>query len=174
MTIFTLLVLSALPLGAPVPDFAAPNQDRRLIKLSELRGKPVLVYFYPKDDTPGCTKEACALRDRFAKFQKAGIVILGVSRQDAESHRAFRAKYHLPFDLLTDEDGAVAKLLGVETYAIIGIHKRQSLLIGADGRLIEFFGAVDPETHADEVLAKLAASPRVATDGPSGGVPDPK
>lgn len=174
MMILTLLVLSALPIGAPVPDFAAPNQDGRLIKLSELRGKPVLVYFYPKDDTPGCTKEACALRDRFARFQEAGLVILGVSRQDAESHRAFRAKYHLPFDLLTDEDGAVAKLLGVETYAIIGIHKRQSLLIGADGRLIAFFGAVDPETHADEVLEKLAASTRGASDGLSGGVPDPK
>lgn len=140
-----------------MPDFAAPNQDGKVIKLSELKGKPVLVYFYPKDDTPGCTKEACALRDRFAKFQAAGIVILGVSRQDAKSHQAFRAKYHLPFDLLTDEKGEVAKLLGVETYAIIGVHKRQSLLVGADGTLVEFFGAVDPETHADEVLEKIAS-----------------
>ena len=114
------------------------------------------------------------MRDRFAKFQQAGIVILGVSRQDAESHRAFRAKYHLPFDLLTDQDGAVAKLLGIETYAIIGIHKRQSLLVGADGKLIEFFGAVDPDAHADEVLQKLAASTHVASDETSGGVPDPK
>jgi peroxiredoxin Q/BCP len=152
-----LLLLAALPVGAPVPDFAAPNQDGKIIKLSELKGKPVLVYFYPKDDTPGCTKEACALRDRFAKFQAAGIVILGVSRQDAKSHQAFRAKYHLPFDLLTDEKGEVAKLLGVETYAIIGVHKRQSLLVGADGTLLEFFGAVDPETHADEVLEKVAS-----------------
>jgi len=154
---FLPLLLAALPVGAPVPDFAAPNQDGKVIKLSELKGKPVLVYFYPKDDTPGCTKEACALRDRFAKFQAAGIVILGVSRQDAKSHQAFRAKYHLPFDLLTDEKGEVAKLLGVETYAIIGVHKRQSLLVGADGTLVEFFGAVDPETHADEVLEKIAS-----------------
>jgi thioredoxin-dependent peroxiredoxin len=159
MSLTTLLpLLAALPVGAPVPDFAAPNQDGKVITLSALKGKPVLVYFYPKDDTPGCTKEACALRDRFAKFQAAGIVILGVSRQDAKSHQAFRAKYHLPFDLLTDEKGEVAKRLGVETYAIIGVHKRQSLLVGADGTLLEFFGAVDPETHADEVLEKLASS----------------
>lgn len=159
-----LLVVAALPVGAPVPDFAAPNQDGKVVKLSELKGRPVLVYFYPKDDTPGCTKQACALRDRFEKFLKAGVVILGVSRQDAASHRAFRAKHRLPFDLLTDADGSVATRLGVETYAVIGIHKRQSLLIGADGRLLEFFATVDPERHADEVLARLAqsASPAAA------------
>jgi peroxiredoxin Q/BCP len=173
MTSLALLVLSSLPVGAPVPDFSAPNQDGKAVTLSEFKGKPVLVYFYPKDDTPGCTKEACALRDRFTKFQAAGIVILGVSRQDGESHRAFRAKYHLPFDLLTDRDGAVSKLLGVETYPLIGVHKRQSLLIGADGKLVAFYGAVDPETHADEVLRTLAAANVVAA-GSSGEAPTSK
>ncbi len=165
MTTLALAMICALPVGAPVPDFSAPNQDGKVVKLSELKGKPILLYFYPKDDTPGCTKEACALRDRFDKFTKAGILIFGISRQDAGSHRAFRAKYHLPFDLLTDSDGELAKRLGVETYPIIGIHKRQSLLIGADGKLIEFFGSVDPEMHADEVLQKLAAA---------SGIPAPK
>ena len=149
------LAVAALPVGSPVPDFTAPNQDGKAVSLTSFKGQPVLVYFYPKDDTPGCTKEACALRDRYATFQKAGIVILGVSRQDAESHRAFRAKYKLPFDLLTDKDGDVAKALGVDTMPVLGIHKRQSLLIGADGKLVAFFHDVDPEKHADEVLALL-------------------
>jgi peroxiredoxin Q/BCP len=149
------LLLSGLAVGSPVPDFSAPNQDGKVVKLSELKGKPVLVYFYPKDDTPGCTKEACSIRDQYARFTKAGLVILGISRQDAESHKAFRAKYHLPFDLLTDKDGDIAKLLGVDSYPLVSMHKRQSLLIDADGKLLEFYGSVDPEKHADEVLAKI-------------------
>jgi thioredoxin-dependent peroxiredoxin len=148
-------LFAALPIGAAVPDVSAPNQDGKEVKLSELKGKPVLVYFYPKDDTPGCTKQACDLRDRYAQFQKAGIVVLGVSRQDAASHQAFRKKYKLPFDLLTDKDGELAKKLGVELMPVIGIHKRQSLLIGADGKVVAFFPDVDVSAHADLVLKKL-------------------
>jgi peroxiredoxin Q/BCP len=110
--------------------------------------------------------------DRFTKFQAAGSSSRRV-RQDGESHRAFRAKYHLPFDLLTDREGALAKLLGVETYPVIGIHKRQSLLIGADGKLVAFYGAVDPETHADEVLRTLATA-NVVTTGSVGEAPASK
>src|SRR3954465_10532303 len=106
--------------GTQAPDVSAPNQDGKVVKLSALRGRPVLLYFYPKDDTPGCTKEACSLRDDFARFQKAGAVILGVSRQDAASHQAFKAKYHLPFDLLVDADGSFAQALGVQTMPIVG------------------------------------------------------
>src|SRR6478672_4717328 len=125
LKLIALLALTAgLPAGSPAPDVAAPNQDGKLVKLSELKGKPVLLYFYPKDDTPGCTKEACSLRDDYSRFQKAGAVILGVSRQDAESHKAFRAKYHLPFDLLTDKDGSFAKAFGAETMPVVGYHKR--------------------------------------------------
>ncbi len=147
--------VAGLPPGSPVPAFSAPNQDGKTVSLKDFSGKPVLIYFYPKDDTPGCTKEACALRDRFSRFQKAGAIILGVSRQDAASHRAFREKYRLPFDLLTDKDGDIAKALGVGTVPIIGVHKRQSLLVGADGKLAAFYGDVDPEKHADEVLAQI-------------------
>jgi peroxiredoxin Q/BCP len=150
------VALAGLPLGAPVPDFSAPNQDGQTVRLSQFKGHPVLVYFYPKDGTSGCTKEACALRDRSERFVKAGAVILGISRQDAASHREFKAAQKLPFDLLTDADGSIAQALGVETYALVGIHKRQSVLIAADGTLLRFYGDVDPQTHADEVLADLA------------------
>src|SRR4051812_23472017 len=87
----------ALEPGQAAPEFSAKNQDGKTIKLSELKGKPVLMYFYPKDDTPGCTKEACSFRDEYAKFKQKGAVILGVSAQDEASHRKFREKYHLPF-----------------------------------------------------------------------------
>lgn len=147
--------LVGFTVGEVIPDFSAKNQDGKVIKLSDLKGKPVLIYFYPKDDTPGCTKEACELRDNYAKYQKLGAVILGVSKQDAASHRKFREKYHLPFDLLTDEDGSVAKTLGVETMPVVGFHHRQSLLIGSDGKLLKFFEKVDPQLHATEVLNLL-------------------
>ena len=148
----SLVLLAGLTVGAKVPDFSAKNQDSKEVKLSDFKGKKLLVYFYPKDDTPGCTKEACSLRDEYGKFTKAGIAILGVSRQDAESHKAFRAKFHLPFDLLTDEDGALAKQLGVETMLIVGYHKRQSLLIDEGGKVVRFFDDVDPTTHTAAVM----------------------
>ena len=157
-----LATLSELPRGAQVAEFQAPNQDGKVVKLSDFKGKPVLVYFYPKDDTPGCTKEACSLRDNYARFQKAGVVILGISRQDSESHKEFKAKYKLPFDLLTDKDGDVAKAMGVDTYPLVGIHKRQSLLLDGDGKVIEFYGAVDPSTHAEEVLKQIEAAAKPA------------
>jgi peroxiredoxin Q/BCP len=155
----TLLILSsasfALSAGDPAPDFKAKNQDAKEVKLSDFRGKPVLLYFYPKDDTPGCTKEACSFRDEYTKFQKMGAVILGISRQDAKSHRAFKAKYHLPFDLLTDKDGSLAKEYGVELMPVIGYHKRQSALISSDGKLIRFYPDVDPLKHTAQVLKDL-------------------
>jgi peroxiredoxin Q/BCP len=151
------LLTAGLPTGAQAPDISARNQDGKLIRLSDLKGKPVLIYFYPKDDSPGCTKEACELRDSYAAFQKAGAVILGVSTQDAASHRAFRAKYHLPFDLLVDEDGAVAKAFGVASVPVIGYHQRQSVLLDAQGKVVKFFDKVDPATHSTEVLKLLGA-----------------
>jgi peroxiredoxin Q/BCP len=154
--LLSLVAAAGLAPGTAVPDVSAPNQDGKVIKLSDYRGKPVLLYFYPKDDTPGCTKEACSLRDDYAKFQAAGVVILGVSRQDAESHKAFRAKYHLPFDLLVDADGKFAEALRVETMPVVGFHKRQSLLIDPEGKIAKFFPDVDPTTHSAEVLQLLA------------------
>src|SRR6185369_13724231 len=103
----------SLQAGQPAPDFSVKNQDGKVVSLTELQGKPVLMYFYPKDDTPGCTKEACNFRDEYSKFKQLGAVILGVSRQDEKSHQAFRSKYSIPFDLLIDNDGSLAKAFGI-------------------------------------------------------------
>lgn len=147
---------SALIPGTVAPDFTTKNQDEKTVKLSDYRGKPVLLYFYPKDDTPGCTKEACHFRDDYSKFQKLGVVILGISRQSSLSHRAFRAKFHLPFDLLTDEDGSIAKAYGVGKWPILGYLQRKSVLIDKDGKIVQFFDSVDPNTHSAELLRLLA------------------
>lgn len=143
--------------GDVAPDFALKNQSGTVVKLSALRGRPVLIYFYPKDDTPGCTKEACHLRDAYTKYQKEGAVVLGVSRQDQKSHQAFIKKYRLPFDLLVDSDGTVAASFGVgkigEEYL-----ERKSVLVGPDGKVVKFYNSVNPETHADEVLADIRST----------------
>jgi peroxiredoxin Q/BCP len=146
----------ALTPGDKAPDFSAHNQDGKTVKLSDFAGKPLLLYFYPKDETPGCTTEACSFRDGFSKFKKFGAVVLGVSRQDEKSHRQFRKKYHLPFDLLVDTDGAVSKAYGVGLMAVIGLDRRQSVLIGPDGKVVKFYGDVDPSTHVDEVLEDIS------------------
>ncbi len=144
--------------GDLAPDFSAKNQDEKLIRLSDLKGSPVLLYFYPADETPGCVKEACAIRDRFERFKKLGIVVLGVSRQGAKSHQAFKKNHKLPFDLLVDADGKLGKAYGVDTMPIVGYLKRVSFLIGADGKIIKSYEAVDPGTHADQVLKDFEAA----------------
>ncbi|MBI3542478.1 MAG: peroxiredoxin [Deltaproteobacteria bacterium] len=146
----------ALKVGDPAPDFSAKNQDGKTIHLADFKGKqPVLLYFYPKDDTPGCTKEACSFRDRFAKFKELGAVVLGVSGQGAKSHQEFRAKHKLPFDLLVDSDGAINKAYDVGTMFVVGFYKRRSVLIGKDGKLLRYYEDVNPETHAAEVIKDL-------------------
>ncbi len=152
------VILAGLEPGTAAPDVSAPNQDGKLVKLSDFKGSPVLLFFYPKDDTPGCTKEACALRDAYTKYQKQGIVILGVSKQDPASHKAFIEKHKLPFDLLADEDGSVAKAFDVKRVPLFGWFKRQSVLLDADHKVVKFFDDVDPNKHAEEVLAVAAAA----------------
>lgn len=138
--------------GEKAPDFSAETQEGAHVTLSQFKGKPVLLYFYPKDDTPGCTKQACKIRDGFSQFKKMGIVVFGVSRQDKKSHQDFKLKYHLPFDLLVDTDGKIAKLFEIDTMPLVGFFKRQSILIGADGVVHKIYKDVNPETHADIVL----------------------
>jgi peroxiredoxin Q/BCP len=147
--------------GAKAPDFSLPDQDGRTVKLSDLRGQPVVLYFYPKDDTPGCTKEACSFRDSFKSFEQAGAVILGVSPDSPAAHSKFRAKYELPFTLLADEDHGVS-----ERYGVWGKKKfrgreymgmlRTTFLIDADGKLLRIFEKVRPEEHGQEVLGALS------------------
>jgi peroxiredoxin Q/BCP len=148
-------VASALTSGEKAPDFAAKNQDGKVIHLSDFKGKPVIIYFYPKDDTPGCTKEACNFRDEYSKFQSLGAVVLGVSRQNESSHKAFKSKYHLPFDLLADTDGKLAQSFGIAAMPVVGFLKRESVLIGSDGKVIRFYPDVDPATHTATVIQDL-------------------
>src|SRR5580658_8360009 len=125
--------------GNTAPEFIAMTSGGGKISLADFKGQNVILYFYPKDDTPGCTKEARGFRDEFAKFQALGVVILGVSGQGEKSHREFRAKYQLPFDLLVDDDGALAKAYDTGTMLVIGLHKRKSVLIGRDGNVLHFY-----------------------------------
>lgn len=130
------------------------------VRLSELHGTPVVLYFYPKDDTSGCTTQACGIRDEWSEFEAAGAVVLGVSPDDVNSHRKFSSKYDLPFTLLSDPDHAVSEQYGVwkekSMYGrkYMGV-ERSTFVIDEDGRLAEVFRRVKPRDHADQVLAAL-------------------
>jgi peroxiredoxin Q/BCP len=147
--------------GKPAPDFALVADSGETIKLSDLQGKPVVLYFYPKDDTPGCTAQACGIRDAWGDFERAGAHVLGVSPDDEASHAKFKEKYGLPFTLLADPDHATADEYGVwvekkyrgKTY--MGV-ERSTFLIDADGTVARVMRRVKPDTHADDVLAALA------------------
>jgi len=137
--------------GDAAPDITFKLQDGKEVKLSSLAGKQVLVYFYPKDDTPGCTVEAQGLRDGWADLQAAGLEVYGVSTQDAESHKAFIEKHKLPFPLVVDTDGSVAKAFHVPMRGAFA--SRQSFLIGKDGKIKQVWLEVDPKEHAATILA---------------------
>ena len=149
--------------GKTAPDFALHSDTGETVKLSDLRGKPVVLYFYPKDDTTGCTTQACGIRDAYGEFEQAGAVVLGVSPDDEASHVKFRDKYDLPFTLLADTDHKVADLYGVwgekkfmgRTY--LGV-KRWTFVIAEDGTVKKVFPDVKPAEHADNVLSVLRDS----------------
>lgn len=144
--------------GNSAPDFAAKDQNGETVKLSDLRGRRVVLYFYPKDDTPGCTKQACSLRDAFDVFESKNIKIFGVSIDDENSHRKFISKYRLPFDLLADTEKEIVNLYGVygekTNYGkkYMGVN-RTTFLIDESGAIAKIFKKVKVEEHADEVLA---------------------
>jgi peroxiredoxin Q/BCP len=148
--------------GAEAPDFTLTDDQGEAVTLSSLRGSPVVLYFYPKDDTPGCTTQACGIRDVYGEFERAGAVVLGVSPDDEQSHVKFKDKYELPFTLLADKDHAVAEEYGVwgeKTFAgkkYMGVN-RSTFVIGADGNVTRVMHDVKPATHADDVLAALGA-----------------
>jgi peroxiredoxin Q/BCP len=143
--------------GDKAPDFSLPDQTGKIHKLSDFKGRNVVLYFYPKDDTPGCTKEACSFRDNFDDFRQAGIEVLGVSIDDKDSHKKFAEKYDLPFLLLADKDKKVVKEYGVwgekNMYGkkYMGTN-RTTFLIGGDGKIVKVFEKVKPDEHAKEVL----------------------
>ncbi len=143
--------------GDSAPDFTTKNQNNEDVKLADLRGKRVVLYFYPKDDTPGCTKEACSLRDSFDIFEEKGIKIFGVSTDDEKSHQKFISKYGLPFDLLADTEKTLVNAYGVYGEKMnygkkyMGIN-RTTFLINEDGKIAKIFKKVKVDEHADEVL----------------------
>ena len=150
--------------GTPAPDFELPDDTGTPRKLSDFRGKPVILYFYPKDDTPGCTKEACNFRDDYSAYQNTSVIILGVSADSPESHAKFKAKFQLPFPLLADENHAVCDAFGVwgpkkfmgKSYEGI---LRTTFLIDADGTVAHVFENVRPAEHSAEVLEAIRSLP---------------
>ena len=146
--------------GDKAPAFAASTSGGGKISLADFKGKNVILYFYPKDDTPGCTKEACGFRDEFAAFDKKGAVVLGVSIDSPKAHDKFVDKFKLPFALVSDEDKKIVQAYGVwgeKTFMgrkYLGTH-RVTFLIGPDGRIKRIWPKVNPEKHATEVLAAI-------------------
>lgn len=146
--------------GEPAPDFAAVAQDGTKVTLAGCKGRSVILYFYPRDDTPGCTKEACAFRDYFGEFEKKGALVFGVSPDSAKSHLKFAEKFKLPFTLLADEEKKIVQSYGVwgeKSFLgrkYFGTH-RVTFLIGPDGRIRKIWPKVKPAEHAQEVLDAL-------------------
>jgi thioredoxin-dependent peroxiredoxin len=151
----------ALKPGDPAPEFSLPDANGHPVNLSDFRGKRVVLYFYPRDNTPGCTKEACGFRDAYSEYQAQDTVVLGISTDDAKSHTKFVQKFDLPFPLLSDADGQVAtaydsyglkKFMGKEYMGI----SRNTFVIGPDGRIEKIYLKVKPENHANDILSHLA------------------
>lgn len=148
--------------GQEAPDFELKNDAGETVRLSAFRGTPIVLYFYPKDDTPGCTTQACGIRDAYGEFERAGAIVFGVSPDNERSHGKFREKYDLPFNLLADTDHAVAEQYGVwgersfmgKSY--MGV-SRSTFVIGSDGAVKKVFPKVKPAEHAADVLAALAS-----------------
>lgn len=143
--------------GDAAPDFETRDAEGRTVKLSDFRGQKVVLYFYPKDDTPGCTKEACSFRDNHSTLEASGIKVLGVSLDDEASHQAFASKYNLLFTLLSDTDRSVSEAYGVYGEQTWGDKKfmgvaRKTFLIDEQGKIKKVFDKVNVEAHADEVL----------------------
>jgi thioredoxin-dependent peroxiredoxin len=150
-----------LEIGEPAPDFSLPDADGREVTLSEFRGQPVIIYFYPRDDTPGCTKQACGIRDAWSEFTEAGAAVLGISPDDVGSHARFRDKHDLPHTLLADPDTEVIraygawgkrKMYGRQYEGVI----RSTVIVDAEGTVAARWPKVRPKEHADEVLAALS------------------
>ena len=149
-----------IEVGQQAPDFMLSDENGQIPHLSDYQGKYVLLYFYPKDDTPGCTKEACNFRDDYSQYDDANVIILGVSPDSPQSHAKFKSKYNLPFTLLADEDHKVCELFGVwgpkksfgKEYE--GVH-RTTYLINPDGRIQKVYKKVSPANHSVEVLEEL-------------------
>ncbi len=164
MNSYVLAEEESVQLNQMAPDFALMDQHGKLQKLSAYRGHWLVLYFYPKDDTPGCTKEACQFRDGFAGIKKLGGEILGVSVDNQDSHAQFAKKYNLPFPLLADTDGAVAKQYdALWSLAFIRFARRHSFIVDPQGKIVRIYREVRPETHAQEIIDDLKTLQRLGS-----------
>ena len=144
--------------GSAAPSFKLQDQNGDWHALEDYRGQWLAVYFYPRDDTPGCTTEACNFRDNIYAFRAIGAAVVGISVDDVESHKEFSDKYKLPFTILADEDGTTAKAYGVlRDYKLLKLASRQSFLVDPEGKIAKHYDDVDPDEHTDEVLADIKA-----------------
>jgi peroxiredoxin Q/BCP len=164
-----------LNVGDVAPNFSAEAVagDQTIpVHLIDYRGRRIVLYFYPKDNTPGCTKEACAFRDGYAKLQDWGIIVFGCSVDGADAHRAFAKKYRLPFPLLLDPDKKIAKAYGADNgIPILGLDKRITYVIGEDGRIAAVYPQVDPATHANQIIRDVGADKPHPVASPSASPP---
>src|SRR5215207_1300129 len=146
---------AVLGAGDEAPDFTLEADSGEVVRLSNLRGKPVVLYFYPKDDTPGCTRQACGIRDSWSEFERAGAEVYGISADSQASHKRFRTKYSLPFPLLADPDRILGEPYGVAQEGK-NSYERSTFVIDADGNVSRVLRRVNPDSHANEVLEALA------------------
>jgi thioredoxin-dependent peroxiredoxin len=145
-----------LAIGDTAPNFTVKDTNGNTISLADYAGKTVVLYFYPKDDTPGCTKEACSFRDNYQQYLDKGITVFGVSMDDEASHQAFTSKFNLPFPLLADVNGAITKAYDVEgEMSGMRYAKRVTYVIGGDGKIVQVYETVKADTHATDILAGL-------------------
>ncbi len=142
----------ALSEGITAPNFTAKDDEGNSVSLADFEGKTVVLYFYPKDDTPGCTKEACSFRDSYADYEGKDIAVLGVSRDDETSHKAFKDKFSLPFPLIVDTDGTISQAYEVEGG---GYSKRATFVIDGKGVITKVYESIKTDTHATDILADL-------------------
>ncbi|MBD2081589.1 peroxiredoxin [Leptolyngbya sp. FACHB-17] len=142
-----------LNVGDTAPDFTVKDTNGNTVKLSDYAGRAVVLYFYPKDDTPGCTKEACSFRDNYTQYTSQGIPVFGVSMDDEASHQRFTEKYSLPFPLLADTNGAITQAYDVDGG---GYSKRVTYVVGADGKIVQVHTTIQTDTHATDILQQLA------------------
>lgn len=143
-----------LAVGTTAPDRVLQDQSGASTSLASFRGSPLVVYFYPRDGTPGCTREACAFRDSWDRYEQAGVRIVGVSTDDVASHARFAREHDLPFPLLADVDGALARAFGVRQH--LGMDSRVTFVLDGEGVVRSVFREVDPGVHAEEILAEIA------------------
>jgi peroxiredoxin Q/BCP len=165
------LAADAPAVGQPAPAFKLQDQAGKWQSLADYKGKWVALYFYPKDDTPGCTTQACGFRDNIFAFNKEGAVILGISVDDVSSHKEFAEKHSLPFTILADSDKAVTRSYGVlKTYmGVMEMARRDTFIIDPQGRIAKHYESVDPEGHSQLVLADIKALKAAAAAGSKGG-----